>query len=187
MILSRVAFVHLRCEVSAEAPLFNTVAQTKMLKVIGRIITNTTTININQYSYPALPQSPPLLSGTQPLYYLPQQVSVNCTSGSSYPAPHLSWKVNGQSASPHHLTHYPTIQHKSGLQTAILGIQFSLDKLQLVGPSLSLDLVCTSTMAEQVTDPTNTSKLMVVRHREVAKHMAKVSTYQAGKYKANVI
>ena len=105
---------------SAEAPLFNTVAQTKILNVL------------------ALPQSPPLLSGTRHAYHLAQQVRANCTSGSSYPAPTLDWMVNGKKASSTHLTSYPTIRHKSGLQTAIIGLQFTLSRHHMVGQSLIL-------------------------------------------------
>ena len=157
---------------SAEAPLFNTVAQTKILGVL------------------ALPQSPPLLSGTRHAYHLAQQVRANCTSGSSYPAPTLDWMVNGKKASATYLTFYPTIQHKSGLQTAILGLQFTLSKHHMVGQSLDIELVCISTMEEEISSTTmKGKKIVVVRHREFTKHLAKGSTLPAGNYqiKINII
>ena len=147
---------------SAEAPLFNTVAQTKILGVL------------------ALPQSPPLLSGTRNAYHLAQQVRANCTSGSSYPAPTLDWMVNGKKASSTHLTSYPTIRHKSGLQTAILGLQFTLSRHHMVGQSLDIELVCISTMEEEIISTRKGKKTEVVRHREVTKHLAKGSTPTAG-------
>ena len=150
---------------SAEAPLFNTVAPTKILGVL------------------ALPQSPPLLSGTRHAYHLAQQVRANCTSGSSYPAPTLYWMVNGKKASCIHLTFYPTIRQKSGLQTAILGLQLTLSKHHMVGQSLDIELVCISTMEEEITSTRKGKKIVVVRHREVTRLLAKGSTLTAGYYK----
>ena len=121
--------VYFRCEVSAEAPLFNTVAQSKRLSVI------------------ALPGSPPIISGLRKIYQLNQLVTANCTSGSSFPAPALSWLVNKKKASTNHLINYPIIQHKSGLQTAVLGIQFLLSKPSTAG---SLEMMCSSSMQARV-------------------------------------
>ena len=66
--------------------------------------------------------------------------SLNCTSDSGHPAPDLAWFINGKMAEPHQLLHYPVIQHENGLQTAILGLQFTVFRLHLLGPLLEIDL-----------------------------------------------
>ena len=95
----------------------------------------------------ALPGSPPIISGLRKNYQLHQLVTANCTSGSSFPAPALSWLVNRKKASTNHLIIYPIIQHKSGLQTAVLGIQFLLSEPSSAG---SLEMMCSSSMQAKV-------------------------------------
>jgi len=137
---TRVALRHLnlgstgryRCEVSAEAPLFNTVSQSKRLQVV------------------ALPTANPRISGGLALYRLGDRVQVNCTSSSSHPAPQLKWFINGKTADPHNLRHYPLIQHENGLQTAIMGLDFEVYQPHLYGPQLTLDLRCTSSLMARV-------------------------------------
>lgn len=140
-----------RCEVSAEAPLFNTVSQSKRMQVV------------------ALPTAGPRISGGSPLYRLGDRVRVNCTSDSSHPAPDLKWFVNGKLADPHHLKHYPFIQHENGLQTAILGLEFEVFRPHLYGASLELDLRCTSGLSARVTNPDNPHKILEHHHQEVAR------------------
>ena len=84
---------------------------------------------------------------------------LNCTSDSGHPAPDLAWFINGKMAEPRQLLHYPVLQHEngdqhtftithgemspcniSGLQTAILGLQFTVFRLHLLGPLLEIDL-----------------------------------------------
>ena len=67
-----------RCEVSAEAPLFNTVSQRRKMGVI------------------VLPQSRPRISGGKHTYHVGDQVRVNCTSDKSKPAANLKWYINGR-------------------------------------------------------------------------------------------
>ena len=67
-----------RCEVSAEAPLFNTVAQRKRLSVI------------------VLPKNRPRISGGKHTYHVGDYVRVNCTSDKSKPAANLHWYINGR-------------------------------------------------------------------------------------------
>lgn len=124
-----------RCEVSAEAPLFNTVSQSKRLEVV------------------ALPSGGPRISGLRPgsrLYRLGETVRLNCTSDSGHPAPHLAWFVNGNLAQPGQLRHYPVIQHENGLQTAILGLHLTVFRPHLLGPRLEIDLRCSSSLTARV-------------------------------------
>ena len=67
-----------RCEVSAEAPLFNTVSQRRKMGVI------------------VLPQSRPRISGGKHTYHVGDHVRVNCTSDKSKPAANLKWYINGR-------------------------------------------------------------------------------------------
>lgn len=67
-----------RCEVSAEAPLFNTVSQRSRMEII------------------VLPNSPPRISGAKPTYHVGDLVQVNCTSDKSKPAASLHWYINGR-------------------------------------------------------------------------------------------
>ena len=70
-----------RCEVSAEAPLFNTVSQRSRMEVI------------------VLPNSRPRISGGQHTYHVGDWVRVNCTSDKSKPAADLQWYINGREVS----------------------------------------------------------------------------------------
>ena len=132
----------------------------------------------------ALPTAGPRISGGSPLYRLGDRVRVNCTSDSSHPAPDLQWFINGKlvsnfyyyqplllliQADPHHLKHYPFIQHENGLQTAILGLEFEVFRPHLYGASLELDLRCTSGLSARVTNPDNPHKIMEHHHQEVAR------------------
>jgi len=166
---SRVALRHLnlgstgryRCEVSAEAPLFNTVSQSKRLQVV------------------ALPTAKPRISGGLSLYRLGDRVRVNCTSSSSHPAPHLKWFINGKQADPHTLRHYPMIQHENGLQTAILGLDFQVYQPHLYGPDLTLDLRCTSSLMARVAHPDQSGRAMDHVHHEQARHSSRGSLVRA--------
>jgi len=151
-----------RCEVSAEAPLFNTVSQSRRMQVV------------------ALPTAGPRISGGFPLYRLGDKVKVNCTSDSSHPAPDLKWFINGKLADPHHLRHYPFIQHENGLQTAILGLEFEVFRPHLFGRSLELDLRCTSLLSARVSNPENPHKILEHRHQEVARIRSVGSLIPAG-------
>ena len=67
-----------RCEVSAEAPLFNTVSQRNRLNII------------------VLPNSRPRISGAKKKYHVGEKVDVNCTSDRSKPAAILHWYINNR-------------------------------------------------------------------------------------------
>ncbi|CAB0002205.1 unnamed protein product [Nesidiocoris tenuis] len=79
-----------RCEVSAEAPSFQTVSgHGDMLTV-------------------ALPDRGPRISGGKPRYQIGDTVSVKCISGLSKPAAQLMWFINGE---PVFFISTPTILH----------------------------------------------------------------------------
>ena len=70
-----------KCEISAEAPLFDTVSRIGRLSVI------------------VLPNSQPRISGAKHTYHVGERVSVNCTSDRSKPAASLRWYINDMEVS----------------------------------------------------------------------------------------
>ena len=70
-----------KCEISAEAPLFDTVSRICRLSVI------------------VLPNSQPRISGAKHTYHVGERVSVNCTSDRSKPAASLRWYINDMEVS----------------------------------------------------------------------------------------
>ncbi|XP_065093322.1 uncharacterized protein LOC135713992 [Ochlerotatus camptorhynchus] len=96
-----------RCEVSAEAPSFQTVSSHGDMVVV------------------ALPDTDPKITGGRPRYQIGDTVRVNCTSGRSKPAAQLTWFINGDEAEVNALRPYNTvITGREGLQTTILGLEF---------------------------------------------------------------
>ncbi|KAK3915186.1 Cell adhesion molecule 2 [Frankliniella fusca] len=74
-----------RCEVSAEAPSFQSVHGEGRLEVV------------------ALPQKGPEITGLErPEYQMGDTLSVNCTSDRSYPAAKLRWYINDRPVDPSH-------------------------------------------------------------------------------------
>uniref|UniRef100_A0A6P4F6E8 LOW QUALITY PROTEIN: uncharacterized protein LOC108047308 n=1 Tax=Drosophila rhopaloa TaxID=1041015 RepID=A0A6P4F6E8_DRORH len=101
-----------RCEVSGEAPSFQTVTEHGDMIVVF------------------LPdQGSPKISGGRPRYQVGDYVKVNCTSGRSKPAVELSWQVNGEPADKQKLRKYNTIvEGRDGLETSVLGLQFRVEQ-----------------------------------------------------------
>ncbi|XP_039482797.1 uncharacterized protein LOC120446081 isoform X1 [Drosophila santomea] len=101
-----------RCEVSGEAPSFQTVTEH------GDMIV----------AY--LPDDgSPKISGGRPRYQIGDYVRVNCTAGRSKPAVKLSWQVNGEPVELQKLRKYDTIvSGRDGLETSVLGLQFRVEQ-----------------------------------------------------------
>ncbi|KAI9586043.1 hypothetical protein GQX74_001890 [Glossina fuscipes] len=101
-----------RCEVSGEAPSFQTVTEHGDMVVVS------------------LPdQGPPKISGGRPRYQIGDWVRINCTAGRSKPAVQLSWFINGEVAEPQYLRKYNTIlSGREGLETSVLGLQFRVEQ-----------------------------------------------------------
>ncbi|XP_058057178.1 uncharacterized protein LOC131208441 [Anopheles bellator] len=96
-----------RCEVSAEAPSFQTVSDHGEMMVV------------------VLPDQDPYITGGKPRYQIGDPVRVNCTSGRSKPAVHLTWYINGDPAEAGLLKRYePRITGIEGLETSTLGLEF---------------------------------------------------------------
>ncbi|EDW71214.1 uncharacterized protein beat-IIIa [Drosophila virilis] len=96
-----------RCEVSGEAPAFNTVSESETMTVV------------------VTPNHGPKISGGQPRYQIGDTVRVNCTSAPSKPVCHLSWLINGEPAQKQHLKQYDKIvMGRDSLEMARLGLEF---------------------------------------------------------------
>ncbi|XP_075150419.1 uncharacterized protein LOC142224523 [Haematobia irritans] len=96
-----------RCEVSGEAPSFQTVSGHEDMIVV------------------VTPSAGPQITGGKPRYQIGDLVSVNCTSAPSKPICHLSWLINGVHANRSFLRYYePKIVGREGLEVATLGLEF---------------------------------------------------------------
>lgn len=99
-----------RCEVSAEAPSFQTVSDHGDMVVV------------------ALPEEGPKITGGSPRYQIGETVKVNCSSGRSKPATQLSWWINGEQVTDRsQLLPYPAlVTGREGLETSTLGLTFQV-------------------------------------------------------------
>ncbi|XP_017772957.1 PREDICTED: cell adhesion molecule 2-like [Nicrophorus vespilloides] len=96
-----------RCEVSGEAPFFQTVTEHGHMIVV------------------ALPEEEPRIAGGRNRYQVGDTVRVNCTSGRSKPAAQLNWFINGENADQSFLKGPETfVTGREGLETSVLGLEF---------------------------------------------------------------
>jgi len=116
-----------RCEVSGEAPLFQTATFTNVLIVVD------------------LPDDGPVISGTQPMYNQGDILTANCTSFNSFPAATLNWYINGQVAPHRLLQKFKIITSKQELTTSRLGLRLKVEK-SLFSKSGDLKIKCTATI-----------------------------------------
>lgn len=121
-----------RCEVSAEAPSFDTVGGQKDMTVL------------------VLPTEGPRITGGQAQYRVGDTVSVNCTSAKSKPAATLRWFINDALVvDPSHETEYSTTLHGDGLETASLGLRFVVSEDHFRDGNMRLK--CTATISRVYT------------------------------------
>lgn len=96
-----------RCEVSAEAPAFQTVSDHADMTVVGERFINVSTfiddfdsMNKKPYiSFSVLPDEGPRITGGRSRYKVGEVVRMNCTSAPSKPAALLTWFINGDPVS----------------------------------------------------------------------------------------
>jgi len=115
------------CEVSGEAPLFQTAKNQNYLSVVD------------------LPDGTPVISGTQPRYKTGDIISANCTSYNSIPAAKLNWYINGEEALSSMLVQYPVKENIQGKLTSILGLRFEV-KDKTFSKSGDIKIKCTATI-----------------------------------------
>lgn len=97
-----------RCEVSTEAPSFQTVREEKGLTVY------------------VLPQEGPLISGTLPQYVTGNVVNTTCISGPSKPTASLKWYINGKRADHRWERHLEPIRQSEKLEGSVLMLTFEV-------------------------------------------------------------
>jgi len=94
------------CEVSGEAPLFQTAKNQNFLNVVD------------------LPDEGPIIHGSQPRYNTGDILSANCSSSNSLPAAKLLWYINGEEATHEMLIQYPVEESSKGLLSSTLGLRY---------------------------------------------------------------
>ncbi|XP_058448748.1 uncharacterized protein LOC131428719 [Malaya genurostris] len=95
------------CEVSADAPSFHTMIVTGDLEVCE------------------VPKHVPFIHGIRPRYRVGDIVRGNCTSAHARPAANLTWFINEVQANPSHIRiHKPSRDHKTDLETSVIGLHF---------------------------------------------------------------
>ncbi|XP_054262869.1 junctional adhesion molecule 2A-like [Macrosteles quadrilineatus] len=100
---------HYSCEVSADAPSFQTALVTGKMKVVTP------------------PRHSPSLHGLRPRYRVGERLRVNCTSAESLPAANLSWLINGHQVDERHARVYHTVSGGLGdLETVTSILEKSL-------------------------------------------------------------
>merc|ERR1712227_1173072 len=105
-----------RCEVSGEAPLFQTATHTNVLIVVD------------------LPDEGPVITGTLPSYNTGDTLSAT-----------LNWYINGQVAPARLLVEYPVSSSKLQLYTSTLGLRLKVEK-SLFSATGDLKIKCTATI-----------------------------------------
>lgn len=116
-----------RCEISGEAPLFQTAYSEAIMAVVD------------------LPDEGPIISGGFPRYHIGDKVNVNCTSFRSKPAAKLKWYINGEQADHVFVKTYEVTEDKDGLETSTLGLRFKVREKHFKNGDLKLK--CTATIA----------------------------------------
>jgi len=116
-----------QCEVSGEAPLFQTAKSMNTLNIVD------------------LPDDGPIISGSQPRYNTGDILSANCTSSNSVPAAKLNWYINGEEATDEMLIIYPIKKNRKGQFSSTLGLRLEI-KDKLFSKTGDLKIKCTATI-----------------------------------------
>ncbi|CAG9765448.1 unnamed protein product [Ceutorhynchus assimilis] len=96
-----------RCEVSGEAPYFQTVTDHAYLMVV------------------ALPKSGPEITGGQLRYHVGDVINVTCSTRESKPAAQLNWMINGEAADQKYIQGpFKQFVGREGLESTSLQLQF---------------------------------------------------------------
>ncbi|EAT48379.1 AAEL000595-PA [Aedes aegypti] len=114
-----------RCEVSAEAPNFDSVQGEGRMDVIY------------------LPRDGPHINGSEKKsYHIGETMELNCTSGRSYPASTLQWYLNDKLVlDPRYIVHYPRMVNQHGLLTSFLGLSMVVQPHHYIDGSMKLKCV----------------------------------------------
>ncbi|KAG8199245.1 hypothetical protein JTE90_003672 [Oedothorax gibbosus] len=117
-----------RCEVSAEAPEFQTVAAEGKMTVF------------------VLPTEGPKITGGVSKYRVGDTVVVNCTSSKSKPAATLKWYINDELAKLDYEMEHTNNLHPDSLETSSLSLKFVVTEYHFRTGSMKLK--CTATISK---------------------------------------
>ncbi|XP_022248835.1 uncharacterized protein LOC106465265 [Limulus polyphemus] len=109
-----------RCEVSAEAPSFQTERAERELQVY------------------VLPKGGPRIIGTKFQYQIGDEVNITCHAAPSKPAAILKWHINEEEAPPSFVWLAPLVRYRDGLLSSQLGLHFIVEPSHLVNNVLKL-------------------------------------------------
>ncbi|XP_055606353.1 uncharacterized protein LOC129754364 [Uranotaenia lowii] len=118
-----------RCEISAEAPNFDSVQGEGRMDVIF------------------VPRDGPHINGSgerhqSSSYHIGELMELNCTSGRSYPASTLQWYLNDQLVTdPQALVSYPRMVNQHGLVTTVLGLSMVVQPRHYIDELMRLKCV----------------------------------------------
>ncbi|KAH7952145.1 hypothetical protein HPB52_019361 [Rhipicephalus sanguineus] len=118
---------HYTCEVSADAPSFETVRTEKELKVY------------------VLPRKGPAIRGTKPHYRIGDVVNVTCYASATKPPAVLKWYINGEQVRPEYETVYPIFRDRDHLYHSSLGLTFKAESRHFAYGTMKLK--CTATVS----------------------------------------
>ncbi|KAG5674472.1 hypothetical protein PVAND_004441 [Polypedilum vanderplanki] len=111
------------CEVSADAPHFNTMIVSGEMNVVE------------------IPEAKPVIDGIMARYRPGDELRGNCSSQYSKPAANLTWMVNDVPASPSQMIFYKLSKNDSNLESTILGIHFSITQQHFIRGKLKLKCI----------------------------------------------
>nr|XP_040226582.2 uncharacterized protein LOC120951763 [Anopheles coluzzii]XP_040226583.2 uncharacterized protein LOC120951763 [Anopheles coluzzii]XP_040226585.2 uncharacterized protein LOC120951763 [Anopheles coluzzii]XP_040226586.2 uncharacterized protein LOC120951763 [Anopheles coluzzii]XP_040226587.2 uncharacterized protein LOC120951763 [Anopheles coluzzii]XP_040226588.2 uncharacterized protein LOC120951763 [Anopheles coluzzii]XP_040226589.2 uncharacterized protein LOC120951763 [Anopheles coluzzii]XP_0 len=114
-----------RCEISAEAPSFDSVQGEGRMDVIF------------------VPRDGPHISDSErKSYHIGETMELNCTSGRSYPASTLQWYLNDLLVTdPNNIIHYPSVQNQHGLITTFLGLSMVVNHRHYIDGTIRIKCV----------------------------------------------
>ena len=133
------------CEVSGEAPLFQTAKNENYLSVVGKHKQSPSYPHPDTPRVSDLPDQGPIISGTLPRYKKGDLISANCSSYNSVPAAKLNWYINGEEATPSMLIPYPTTQNRRGALSSVLGLRLRV-KEKTFSKAGDIKIKCTATI-----------------------------------------
>ncbi|XP_017472864.1 PREDICTED: uncharacterized protein LOC108363863 [Rhagoletis zephyria] len=94
------------------------------------------------------PKHGPILTGGRPRYSSEDTVRMNCTSGPSKPACHLSWLINGIHVNRTFLRQYdPVIVGRDGLEVARVGLEFRVRRKYFKHSDMKVKLFLVTSIA----------------------------------------
>uniref|UniRef100_A0A182VYN7 Ig-like domain-containing protein n=1 Tax=Anopheles minimus TaxID=112268 RepID=A0A182VYN7_9DIPT len=119
-----------RCEISAEAPSFDSVQGEGRMDVIGGLLF-------------VLPSNGPHISDSdRKSYQNGETMELNCTSGRSYPASNLQWYLNDVLVTdPNNIIHYPSVQNPHGLISTFLGLSMVVNHRHYIDGTIRIKCV----------------------------------------------